>query len=396
MLNDDGSEDLRPASTKVRLSDERYFRCLHCGHVGKQKKLFGQVKYKDSVCIECHPRKQWKLGRFRKAVGELGGKVLGLRDKPDDHLIKVRQKIRVECPLGHTDSKSPAHVDSQRTLCKECSTGLYERIVRSHFEAIFGVPFPNASPEWLRREKTSLELDGFAEGLGVAFEHDGPQHYGKKIRSSQTPQALRRILELDALKDQLCKQNDVILIRIVSMNKIAPSDALRKDILLKCRAARLTPPFPDAIEKVPDAPSSIKIWQEIRTIVTDRRGTLLTKHYAGTNAELLVSCENKSHKPFHITHRHLKRGQWCRKCYDLSLLNKGAVARGYKDNADWLHSVLTASGCTLLSQLPPALCHRTEGIVIRCKCGTKQKPRTFNSIVCSKTGGCCKLCSQKR
>jgi hypothetical protein len=398
LLNDDGSEDLQPNSTKVKLSDERYFRCLHCEHVGEPKKIFGQVKYKDSVCSECNPRKQWKLGRFRQAVAKLEGKVLGLRDRPDDHLIKARQKIRVECPLGHTDKKSPSHVHSQQTLCNECSTGLYERIVRAHFEAIFGVKFPNLSPNWLLNNKTRkpLELDGFAKRLGVAFEHDGPQHYGKKIRSSQTPQQLKNIRALHALKDRLCKQNDVVLIRIVSMNMIAPSDALRKKILLKCRAAKLNPPFPDAIEKVPDAPRAIEIWQEIRNLVAGRKGKLLTKHYAGTNAKLLVSCENKSHKPFLITPRHLKRKQWCRDCHDLSLLNEGAVKRGYIDNAHWLRSVLEKSGCKLLSRLPQKLAHRTTGIVLRCVCGKKQKPRTFNSIVESKSGGCCKLCRQKR
>lgn len=398
LLNDDGSEDIREDNTVVKLTDERYFRCLHCGNVGEPKKIFGQVNYKHSRCSECGPKKQWKLGRFRRAVGKLGGTVVELIDKPDDHLIKVRQKIRVKCPLGHTDRKHPAHVESQQTLCRECSTGLYERIVRAHFEAIFGVKFPNSRPAWLRNDRTSkpLELDGFAESLGVAFEHDGPQHYGQRIRRTQTPQQMRTIQELHALKDQLCQRNNVTLIRIVSMNKIAPGDALRQEILLMCRAATHHPPLPDAIEKVADAPRSIEIWQEIRNCVAARGGKLLTKRYAGSTAELVVSCENKSHKPFSTTHGHLKRGQWCRECYDLSLLNKGAVARGYKDNAHWLHSVLSASGCTLLSRLPPKLCHRTEGIVLRCKCGKKQKPKTFSLIVRSKSGGCCDSCKQKK
>ena len=398
LLNDDGSEDVREDKTLVKLSDKRYFRCLYCEHVGTPKKIFGQVKYKDSRCSACGSKKQWKLGRFRRAVKKLGGRVVGLSDKPDDHLIKARQKIRVQCSLGHTDKKCPAHVESQQTLCKECSTGLYERIVRAHFEAIFGVKFPKSRPMWLRNNKTAkrLELDGFAERLGVAFEHDGPQHYGKKIRSTQTRRQMRTIKELHALKDRLCLRNDVTLIRIVSMGKIAPGDALRKDILLKCRVAALRPPFPDAIEKVIDAPASIKIWQDIRKCVTGHGGKLLTKYYAGSRASLLVSCENKSHEPFPITFSHLKRGQWCRACYDLSLLNKGAVSRGYKDNAHWLTSVLNSSGCKLLTQLPQKLAHRTAGIVVRCRCGKKQKPKTFSSIVRSKSGGCCDSCKQKK
>ena len=398
LLTDDGSEDLRPKSTTIKLTDERYFRCLHCGHVGQPKKVFGQVKYKDSACSECNPRKQWSLGRYRRLVGELGGTVHGLRDKPDDHLITSRQKIRVACPLGHTDTKSPTHVESQRTLCKECSTGLYERIVRAHFEAIFGVKFPKSRPHWLRNNVTQrpLELDGFAERLRVAFEHDGPQHYGRKIRSAQTAQELKVIRKLHILKDGLCLRHKVKLIRIVTMTNIASSDALRKAILKKCKEARLRVPHPTAIEQIADVPDSIRIWQEIRNRVADRGGTLLTRCYAGSSTTLRLSCAQKSHKPFSTTPGHLKRGQWCRECYDLSLLNKGALTRGYTDNEQWLRSVMKSSGCKLLSRLPQKLCHRTEGIIVECKCGKKQKPKTFASILYSKTGGCCDSCKQKR
>lgn len=392
LLNDDGSEDKRPGATKVRLSDERYFRCLYCGHVGEPKKVFGQVKYRNSVCSECNPRKQWKLGRFRQLVGNLGGKVLALADKGDSFLIGCREKIRVECPLGHRDKKSPAHVLSQGTLCLECSAGLYERIVRAHFEAIFGTTFPKCRPAWLTRR---MELDGFAKRLGLAFEHDGPQHYGKRIRRSQTPEQLKTIRELHELKDRLCRKNRITLIRIVSMNKIAERDALRKEILDKCDAANVCVPYPSATEKIVDAPDSIRIWQEVQQIVAKRGGKLQSHYYAGTSSKIMVSCEKEDHPPFPITPRKLRDGQWCRRCYDDSLLNSGALERGYKDNEEWLRAVLKNSGCRLSSKLPPRLCHRTKNIILRCRCGEIQKPKTFQSIVNSKTGGCCHSCKQK-
>jgi hypothetical protein len=396
LLNDDGSVDRRPDDTKVRLSDERCFRCLHCGHVSEPKKIFGQVNYADSVCSECHPRKQWRLGRFRRLVKSLGGRVLGLSEKSDAYPIKVRQKIRVECALRHTDRKSAAHVARQQTLCNECSAGLYERIVRAHFEAIFGVPFVKSRPKWLKNEKTNrlLELDGFAASLRLAFEHDGPQHYGRKIRANQTQQELNTIRELHALKNRLCRKNKVILIRIVSMVRIAASDELREAILEKCRRVKVRVPFPKAIEQVVDAPESLRIWQELREQVADRGGKLLTRSYGGSTSKVRVFCGNRKHVPFQIAPRKLRAGQWCRKCYDLSLLNQGAVLRGYSDNEEWLRSVLQSSGCKLLSRVPPNLCHRTKGLIVNCKCGKKQKPKTFNSIVTSKAGGCCDSCKQ--
>ena len=318
LLNDDGSEDTRPGKTLVRLSDLRYFRCRYCSHVGKKKKIDGQVKYGDSVCEECNPRKQWKLGRFRKLVSQLDGRVVGLSNKPDSLLIKARNKIAVLCPLGHACKKSPAHVTSQRTLCNECSSGLYERIVRAHFEAIFGVKFPKKrNIEWLKNVTTGkfLELDGFAKKLNLAFEHDGPQHYGKKIRSNQTPQQLKKIRELHKLKDRLCAKYGVTLIRIVSMNKIADPGLLRKEILKECAAASVTVPYPKAVEIVVDAPDSIRLWQEVREIVNGYGGKLISKQYVGSDKKVKVSCSDPTHEAWWITPHKIKMGRWCRECY---------------------------------------------------------------------------------
>jgi hypothetical protein len=45
-------------------------------------------------------------------------------------------------------------------------------------EELSGLPFPKSYPGWLRLGKggSALELDGYCEELGVAFEYHGIQH----------------------------------------------------------------------------------------------------------------------------------------------------------------------------------------------------------------------------
>jgi hypothetical protein len=229
----------------------------------------------------------------------------------------------------------------------------------------------------------------------LAFEHDGPQHYGKKIRGNQTPEELETIKDLHDLKNRLCRRHGITLIRIVSMNKIASRDDLRAEILRRCSDAKLRVPYPSAIEKIVDAPDSIRIWQEVQQVVAKHGGKLQSHYYAGSSSNLMVACKKEDHPAFPIAPRKLMDGQWCRRCYNDSLLNSGALERGYKDNQEWLRAVLKNSGCRLSSKLPPRLCHRTKNIVLRCRCGKIQKPKTFQSIVNSKTGGCCPSCKQK-
>jgi hypothetical protein len=396
LLGDDGCEDTRPGETLIRLNDLRYFRCCYCNYVGRKKKVFGQVKYNRSVCEECNPRKQWNLGRFRKLVSQLGGRVVGLSKKPDSFLIKASNKIAVVCRLGHSCRKSPAHVMSQKTLCLECSSGLYERIVRAHFEAIFGVQFPKKKNlNWLKNPATGgqLELDGFAKKLSLAFEHDGPQHYGQQCRSNQTPQELRAIRGLHKLKDRLCVMNGVTLIRIVSMNKIANPTLLRRDILEKCAAANVAVPHPDANETVVEAPESIRLWEEVRTIVNRRGGRLISRQYLGSATKVKVSCGDPTHRAWEITPQKIKMGRWCPKCYAKKVRVNGAKRHGFESYRDRIVSRLNEYGCALMSR-SKKIEARTV-VEIRCWCGELRMVRG-GDLVRLKYGGLCRTCAQRK
>jgi hypothetical protein len=88
--------------------------------------------------------------------------------------------------------------------------------MRERLGKIFGVEFKKVRPTWLRNPSTKrcLELDMYNEDLALAFEYDGAQHthYTPHFHGSREHYEYRVLV--DRLKDTLCKEHVVTLIRI--------------------------------------------------------------------------------------------------------------------------------------------------------------------------------------
>jgi hypothetical protein len=391
---DQRTSDQTDGRIKVRLSDRRYFRCTHCGAVRKTS-IMTAVRLKTHHCKSCKPDSQWTLGDFRELVSDLGGKVLGLANKPGSHLITARQKLAVQCPFGHTDEKHANHVSSQKTLCNECSTGLYERIVRSHFQAIFDTAFPRARPEWLVNDRSGylLELDGFAPDLNVAFEHDGPHHSGRSIRPGQDEEYFEGVAYRDARKETLCRLNGVSLLRIPSLGDELPIADLRQFILDRCDEMDILPDYPDAPADITTVPDTERLLAQAREIVESRGGTLLATEYLGADQPLAVRCQ-KGHE-FGIRLSHLKDRQWrwCRKCYGEQLAREGAARHGFKTYRERVEAWLAESQCSLVVPVRGPIDARTE-ITIKCRC-RKRRSMSAAGVLLLKHHGLCRSCWQQ-
>lgn len=95
------------------------------------------------------------------------------------------QHLRWRCSEGHEWHATLANVKDGRTWCPECSTfykteseiqapkGPSGRRPCRCFENLTRKKTPKARPAFLH----GLELDGYCEELGVAFEYNGRQHY---------------------------------------------------------------------------------------------------------------------------------------------------------------------------------------------------------------------------
>lgn len=391
MFADRVTEDTQDGSTRIRLQDIRFFRCATCGVV-KRSTVLSAINLKTGFCKFCKPDSPWTLGEFREEVRGLGGTVLGLSDEPDSLLIGVRRKIRVRCPFGHTDSKHADHVSRQRTLCRECSSGLSERLVRAHFEAMFGVRFPKGRPRWLRNDKTKypLELDGFSESLRLAFEHDGPQHAGVPIRPGQSRKFFEEVAARDATKERLCQLHGVTLIRVACLREIVPLESLRSYILDALKRKGILPPFPDASASIPTTPDAIRILDEARALVEARGGTLLTTTYVGSQQKLSVRCAEGHDFAAKISHLRGKR--WCPECYAARLAKEAAARQGFGSYREQITAWLAEAECKLIEPKTGEIRSDTL-VVIKCRCG-KRRTTKASSVPRLKHHGVCRKCSQ--
>lgn len=95
---------------------------------------------------------------------------------------------------------------------------LGETECRRVLEMIFEKPFPKCRPEFLKNEVTggkhNLELDCFNEDLRLAVEYDGIGHYKYTPYFHRNYEAFQTQRYRDWMKDELCKKNNVILIRV--------------------------------------------------------------------------------------------------------------------------------------------------------------------------------------
>lgn len=88
-----------------------------------------------------------------------------------------------------------------------------ENICREILEELYGVPFPNSRPTWLlNKTGYPLELDCYNEGLQLALEYNGEQHYKFPNFTNCTYREFLDQQDRDALKAELCHKRGVKLL----------------------------------------------------------------------------------------------------------------------------------------------------------------------------------------
>ena len=99
------------------------------------------------------------------------------------------------------------------------SFGVYEEKCRKIFQELFKKEFRSVRPDWLKNLWTyqNLELDGYNPDVitnGLAFEYDGVQHSRFTPLFHSCVGDFEYQVMKDSLKDEMCKDEGVLLIRI--------------------------------------------------------------------------------------------------------------------------------------------------------------------------------------
>ena len=91
-------------------------------------------------------------------------------------------------------------------------------------QKLFDKPFYKSRPRFLNNPVTfgtnNLELDCYNEELKLAVEYDGAQHFKFIPHFHKTNEAFMNQRYRDYMKDQMCKENGIVLIRVPYTVKI--------------------------------------------------------------------------------------------------------------------------------------------------------------------------------
>lgn len=161
-------------------------------------------------------RRRKALERMCEIAASRGGECLSAE------YVNTITRLAWRCGVGHEWAIRPNAVQ-QGNWCPKCArTGasIGERISRSVLERMFEASFPKTLPSWLVGAKgRRLELDGYSERLGIAFEYNGIQHY-QQIGFFSRARVVEQ-QERDAVKVRSCRQQGVTLITIPTFSNTA-------------------------------------------------------------------------------------------------------------------------------------------------------------------------------
>lgn len=162
------------------------------------------VRNSSTWCPECSVRKKLDIEVMQMLAERYGGRCLS------EEYTNAHTKLLWECSDGHRWWAMPASIKNSSTWCPHCRYK-NEQECRGVFEALTGKAFPKCRPKWLE----GLELDGYCEDLGVAFEYNGKQHYEVIAGWHKNgEQDLETQKARDMKKARLCETNWVVLIVI--------------------------------------------------------------------------------------------------------------------------------------------------------------------------------------
>lgn len=186
------------ASTKAKLIWE-----CQVGHIWESSSE--SVERQGTWCPICAGNTLKSIDDLRRLAEARGGVLLS------SEYVNVDSTYEFKCSLGHEFSNSYNHVQHGQ-WCPVCSKGSKsEEMARAAFQQIFGDIFPKKRPKWLRNSRgRQMELDGFNERLGIAFEYQGIQHFSLGFFGGD----LNLRIADDLRKVQLCKDNQVVLMHL--------------------------------------------------------------------------------------------------------------------------------------------------------------------------------------
>jgi hypothetical protein len=283
-----------------------------------------------SWCPQCSrantPHKFTRADAVRLAEAR-GGKFLSAQ------MATVLKTYKWQCANGHVWNATFSSIFNSGTWCPSCSRHLGERLTRTAFESLFANKFPTSRPRWLLSESgTQLSLDGFCECLGLAFEHQGEQHYSDKNYFGKSSEEQRKIKEYDLRKRVACKERGVVLIHIPEVPRLTRLESLQDFIVEACMRSGVSPPQPNVRVRYEEAYVKDGRLHRLLETALHYKGSLRERTYFGMRYRYTWQCE-VGHEWQQTADAVVNRRTWCPFCsgrhnMTLTLLKEKAAEQG--------------------------------------------------------------------
>lgn len=247
------------------------------------------------------------MEELRFIAAERGGKCISKEYK------NSKFKYIWKCKNGHKWKATFSNIRSGK-WCPECSRGYAERLCREYFEKSFLEKFPNQRPDWLKSpEGTALELDGYNEKLGIAFEHQGMHHYDLSTHFITESKVLKRRIAVDQFKCSRTEQAGVILIQVPALGYKLQEGDLGEFLFQEFKRLKLNYSVdPRTVEVNWDSVYGKDLRKDLEEIIRLRGGKLLSKSLIGRHSILEIQCSEK-HK-WQTKIPYIRNGRWCPVC----------------------------------------------------------------------------------
>ena len=172
--------------------------------------------------------------------------------------------------------------------CSHCRSASRENVARQILEKVFGKPFPSRRLDWLRNVTNyKMEIDCFCEELRLGVEIDGEQHLAKRTTWYVSAEQVKGIQERDKLKDELCKLNGVILLRVP--HTIGHS-SLQEFITKGLTSFGIKVPFHETIDVALLQSNDIVQIEHLKDAAIQRGGQCLSNAYHGNKFPMQWMC----------------------------------------------------------------------------------------------------------
>lgn len=191
-----------------------WWKCSRCKY--EWKSTINNRAGSDNGCPACAGRVATVDNCLATKRPDIASEWNSFRNKETPYTVtsKSNKIVWWKCKRGHEWKAQICNRISNGSNCPECYVYYHEELCRCIMKEIFNKEFVKCRPGKTLMNKRTLQLDCYNEELKINVEYDGRQHSEYPNCFHKTKEQFELQCENDRIKDQWCKDNCILQIRV--------------------------------------------------------------------------------------------------------------------------------------------------------------------------------------